>query len=150
MDGAPIGCPSMDAATIYEYMKYRTQAPGEKITSIDGSTAKDSNDIEILTIGGWSAPINSKQFGSAISALHVAKHQSGQYEDSCHACVQGGIKDENFMGCRTHRPLPKFHRKGNPRFATDIKNVFQWCQLKRSVHVVILFEFLLMDDLFWL
>ena len=100
----------MSHETIVEYIKFRASKAGVPVTALSGENVKDESGENILAIGGWNSPVNVKQFASAISAIHNARKQSGQYQDKCRDCV--ALFGETGKGCRRHYSLPRFERIG--------------------------------------
>lgn len=111
LENAPSECPSMNHQTLIEYFKYRASKPGELIRNTDGEILKDTAGNQILSVGGWNAPVNIKQCASAITAVHKARKQSGQYQDSCVECITK-FQTSGGEGCRKHRAVPRFERTG--------------------------------------
>jgi hypothetical protein len=142
LENAPAECPSMDSSTVFEYMKYRQQPIGQPVIGIDGAPALSKDKVPIVSIGGWNAPINYKQFLSMISKLHINSRQNGQYTTSCVNCFNR-FKDEQYMGCAQHRMDPRHQRKGritielgNVRFDMDVQNCASYCKMMTKDHIV--------------
>ena len=110
LENAPTECPSMNHETIVEYIKFRASKAGVPVTNLNGENVKDESRENILAIGGWNAPGNVKQFASAISAIHNARKQSGQYQDECRDCV--AVFGETEKGCQRHYSVPRIERIG--------------------------------------
>ncbi|KAJ3088124.1 hypothetical protein HDU96_004232, partial [Phlyctochytrium bullatum] len=114
-------CPSIRRETIMKYLVFKTSPPGTPLRH-DGIPVCDTEGKPIDCEGGWKAPKNVSQFASAITILHRAKGQSGDYADVCTRCREQDEKG-NYAGCKQHRNGPRVWRRGLPNFDFEVQNV---------------------------
>jgi len=94
-------CPSMCPTSILHYINYRNQAMKDTVL-LDGDNEPicDVLGEPILVKGGWTAPGNVEQLLSAITTIHIARNQRGDYQDICDmksACICPPIKDSKWI-----------------------------------------------------
>jgi len=70
--------------------------------------------VPILCRGGWNSPGNLTQLLSAVTCIHSAKNQTGDFKDSCPRCF--AELDTNPNGCRVHLGRPQHWRVGRTSF----------------------------------
>ena len=85
----------------------------------------------IICVGSWNAPDNIRQFGSALTLVHVSRGQSDSYSEACPDCVSGRAQvseGRSFFGCEAHYPNRKICRTGDrmadKKLNDYIKSVF--------------------------
>lgn len=76
--------------------------------------------------GGWNAPKIALIFQAALSDLHIANNNIGQFHDVCDDCLALSREDRH-KGCHHHAGRPRFMRTGSPvkhqRFLSTVANI---------------------------
>jgi hypothetical protein len=129
-ENAPVEfCPSLSADSIIAYIDFKVLAEGIPLV-IRPETASDPERVgpvvdiftklQLAATGSWRAPGSCNQFLSAISTLHSAHKQNGQYQEPCTQCI---IQySERSIGCRFHTDFARLWRTGCPRDLENVKN----------------------------
>ncbi|XXQ35790.1 Uncharacterized protein PBTT_05723 [Plasmodiophora brassicae] len=122
-------CPSMSADTLMAFIDFKVLPPGTPVV-VHRDDAVSSHRVgpvldyfsrqPILATGAWNDPNSCNQLLSAVSDLHVARHQSGQYSEPCPACIVA-YRDNN-VSCNFHAGVPRLWRSGCPRSHQNVKN----------------------------
>ncbi len=129
-------CPSMNARTIALYMRYKTCEAGEVLLDENDTEVKDVLGSVVKSVGKWKDPGNLNQFLAAVSAIHAARDQDGQYLEPCQHCVAAYNEDNRSTGCRYHPGEFRIWRRGNPRKSQLVQNVYKQCEDLCSGHVI--------------
>ncbi|KDO17851.1 hypothetical protein SPRG_16639 [Saprolegnia parasitica CBS 223.65] len=87
-DCVPQNMPSMDAATVAEYIAYKTQPHGSPFLDDHGRPILGADQKPLVAGGGWTDPGNIDQLLSAITYRHKQLSQDGEYVDLCDLCLQ--------------------------------------------------------------
>ncbi len=113
---SPDNCPSINANSIALFIKWKRSKKGTPLLLPNDTVAMDVLGKEVKSIGGWNNPNNVKQFLSAISVIHRANDQRGQYVQKCEACVALNAANNTVIspGCRFHLYKPRHWTGGNP------------------------------------
>ena len=114
---APIAVPPMNPRSLSSFIQYKRGPKGQTMTGLNGGSVVDICGNPILSTGAWKAPINLKQFNSAVTALHVAFDHDGPYQAQCEAC----LSSRDCRGCRSHLYTPRLVSRGNPVYDQCIR-----------------------------
>ena len=105
--------PANVPATRLELHFKRKQKNSPLLKTGSSETVQDVFGAPMTADGGWVAPKNEMIFSAALSDLHRAHNHSGEYTDSCDACL-AKPKAKQHTGCFHHSSSPQLTRKGNP------------------------------------
>lgn len=108
LDCPPIAhCPAISPDSLVLLMRYKRGLKGTPLLNPNGHPVLNLNGEAILCAGGWSADTIT-QFQAAVSVNHIARGNSGAYQEKCAACISifnDPIQTPNklaFNGCMNH------------------------------------------------
>ncbi|CEO95342.1 hypothetical protein PBRA_004108, partial [Plasmodiophora brassicae] len=153
-DDAPSDhCPSMSAKTLSNFVRFKRGVQGTPLVDASGVPVLDRRGQPVVCQGGWNGPGNVEQFESAVTAVHAARDQRGNFEDACNACwdafqaarqasacgLHVGQHDDSCdtcwatfsrsnqsFGCFHHVGQPRLWRRGNPVLSQVAVDTKQW------------------------
>ena len=76
-------CPSISRSSIETFLKFKHWKVGTLLIDDDGAAICDRNGNQIECEGSWNSPENMNQFLVAMSVLHAANGQDGEYMEPC-------------------------------------------------------------------
>jgi hypothetical protein len=112
----------MCSETIADFIRFKRGEAGSPLISANGDPVIDRAGNAAVCQGGWKDPENVTQFLSAISALHAARGQRGQYNAKCGSCWEAYFQSGSANGCFHHLGAPKFWRSGDPTLSEIVEN----------------------------
>eukprot|EP00474_Spongospora_subterranea_P006372 CRZ06830.1 hypothetical protein [Spongospora subterranea] len=116
-------CPSLCASTLSNFIRFKRGEVGSVLVDAHGETVLDRKGDVIACQGGWKDPDNVGQLISAVSVLHAAREQQGQYSESCQTCWDVYHQDASCTnGCFHHLGKPRFWRTGDSSTSDVVQN----------------------------
>lgn len=115
-------CPSMSAMTVSNFIRFKKGTVDTELLDANGVSVHDRDGLSVYCQGGWNDPDNVAQFLSAVSNLHAARDQRGQYFESCKLCWDRYTNDQSSNGCFHHVGKPRLWRCGNPSCSELVDN----------------------------
>eukprot|EP00474_Spongospora_subterranea_P004289 CRZ04747.1 hypothetical protein [Spongospora subterranea] len=79
--------PSMSIESIQLLIDSKTGVKGEPLINRHGVLVKDIFGRPMVAQGGWNDPAIVAQLLSAVSGIHSARQQRGQYLEACDRCI---------------------------------------------------------------
>jgi hypothetical protein len=126
--------PSMGVESIRLFIDSKTGVKGTSLVDRHGVLVKDVLGRNMVVQGGWNDPTIVAQLLSAISGIHSARQQRGQYLEACQDCIDQDNSGQ-LAGCRYHRGTPLLWRKGNPKESDLMMNVVKQTKIDNPDYV---------------
>ena len=131
---SPSFCPSINAESIYQFVKWKRGKKSERLLSSQGHVVRDVLDEVVYCSEAWSCESNAQTFFGAITCIHNAFGYFGDYTERCDACVALKDEDNDDTGCMRHKYSPKFWRSGNPVKSILSKNALRFNTIDSKSH----------------
>lgn len=130
----PKFCPSIHPERISQFITFKRSKKGDLLCDSDGNPVLNVYGHQVTCQGGWNDPDCVKSMKSALSALHTAAENCGQFNERCEDCLTLDSK-EQYHGCSHHRMKPQIWQKGDPFTTQLLKNAIKTSHKEGSTYV---------------
>jgi hypothetical protein len=124
-ENRPTYCTSMKAETVEAFIRFKMCDRSITLKDLEGNTICNIDGTPIKCTKDWAAHKTLKQFISAISALHHAAGNVGDFLEACPDCYTKELAGQGHIGCLVHRGSPKTWRSGQPKNSVVVTNAIQ-------------------------